>query len=146
VLLAFFTDIHANRQAFWRMPRLCTRPRPPSGLFASATTSDTAADPEWTVETVMGLVDRGALGRARQPRQRGRRPDGIDECRSPGRDRVDTWQAERDPAAFSGGVATRAAGGGSALRSFRSKPPPSMALCAGCRRCGAQHRGNGTRT
>jgi diadenosine tetraphosphatase ApaH/serine/threonine PP2A family protein phosphatase len=60
VLLAVFADIHANRQAF----SACLD-------FARAHGADRficlgdyvgyGADPEWTVETVMDLVDRGAL-------------------------------------------------------------------------------------
>ncbi len=60
MLLAVFADIHANRQAF----SACLD-------FARAHGADRficlgdyvgyGADPEWTVETVMDLVDRGAL-------------------------------------------------------------------------------------
>jgi diadenosine tetraphosphatase ApaH/serine/threonine PP2A family protein phosphatase len=60
VLLALFSDIHANRQAF----SACLD-------FAKAQGADRiiclgdyvgyGADPEWAVETVMDLVDKGAL-------------------------------------------------------------------------------------
>jgi diadenosine tetraphosphatase ApaH/serine/threonine PP2A family protein phosphatase len=60
VLLALFSDIHANRQAF----SACLD-------FAKAHGADRiiclgdyvgyGADPEWAVETVMDLVDKGAL-------------------------------------------------------------------------------------
>jgi diadenosine tetraphosphatase ApaH/serine/threonine PP2A family protein phosphatase len=60
VLLALFSDIHANRQAF----SACLD-------FAKAHGADRiiclgdyvgyGADPEWAVETVMDLIDKGAL-------------------------------------------------------------------------------------
>ena len=60
MLLAVFADIHANRQAF----SACLD-------FAWAHSAERiiclgdyvgyGADPEWTVETVMGLVEKGAL-------------------------------------------------------------------------------------
>ena len=60
-MLAIFADIHANRQAFCRLPRRRAGARRASGSSASATIVGYGADPEWTVETVMDLVDDGAM-------------------------------------------------------------------------------------
>src|SRR6202163_5149825 len=60
VLLAIFADIHANRQAF----SACLDFARAHGAERMVCLGDYVgygADPEWTVETVMGLVDEGAL-------------------------------------------------------------------------------------
>jgi diadenosine tetraphosphatase ApaH/serine/threonine PP2A family protein phosphatase len=60
VLLAVFADIHANRQAF----AACldaARARGAERMILLGDYVGYGADPEWTVETVMGLVDRGAI-------------------------------------------------------------------------------------
>jgi diadenosine tetraphosphatase ApaH/serine/threonine PP2A family protein phosphatase len=60
VRLAFFADIHANRQAF----TACLDAARTSGAERFVCLGDYVgygADPEWTVETVMGLVEQGAL-------------------------------------------------------------------------------------
>jgi diadenosine tetraphosphatase ApaH/serine/threonine PP2A family protein phosphatase len=60
VLLAIFTDIHANRQAF----AACLDAARAHGAEQVIFLGDYVgygADPEWTVETVMDLVDRGAI-------------------------------------------------------------------------------------
>jgi diadenosine tetraphosphatase ApaH/serine/threonine PP2A family protein phosphatase len=60
VLLAIFTDIHANRQAF----SACldaARARGAQRMICLGDYVGYGADPEWTVETVMGLVDGGAI-------------------------------------------------------------------------------------
>jgi diadenosine tetraphosphatase ApaH/serine/threonine PP2A family protein phosphatase len=60
VLLAIFADIHANRQAF----AACldaARARGAERMILLGDYVGYGADPEWTVETVMGLVDGGAL-------------------------------------------------------------------------------------
>ncbi len=69
------------------------------------------ADPEWTVETVMGLVENGALAVRGNHDNAVGTPVRIHECRGPGRDRVDPRQAQRGAAAFPGGIAVDAAGG-----------------------------------
>jgi diadenosine tetraphosphatase ApaH/serine/threonine PP2A family protein phosphatase len=60
VLLAVFADIHANRQAF----AAClddARSRGAEQIICLGDYVGYGADPEWTVETVMGLVENGAL-------------------------------------------------------------------------------------
>jgi len=60
VLLAFFADIHANRQAF----SACLTSARALGAERIICLGDYVgygADPEWTVETVMGLVESGAV-------------------------------------------------------------------------------------
>jgi diadenosine tetraphosphatase ApaH/serine/threonine PP2A family protein phosphatase len=60
VLLAVFADIHANRQAF----SACldyARARGAERMICLGDYVGYGADPEWTVETVMGLVENGAL-------------------------------------------------------------------------------------
>src|SRR4051812_50216522 len=60
VLLAIFADIHANRQAF----EACLGAAQARGAERMIFLGDYVgygADPEWTLETVMGLVDRGAV-------------------------------------------------------------------------------------
>jgi diadenosine tetraphosphatase ApaH/serine/threonine PP2A family protein phosphatase len=60
VLLALFADIHANRQAF----RACldqARARGAERMIFLGDCVGYGADPEWTVETVMGLVEGGAV-------------------------------------------------------------------------------------
>jgi diadenosine tetraphosphatase ApaH/serine/threonine PP2A family protein phosphatase len=60
VLLAVFTDIHANRQAF----AACLDVARARGVDQMVLLGDYVgygADPEWTVDTVMDLVERGAL-------------------------------------------------------------------------------------
>ena len=58
--LAFFADIHANRQAF----AACLDAARANGAERFICLGDYVgygADPEWTVETVTGLVEQGAL-------------------------------------------------------------------------------------
>ena len=58
--LAFFADIHANRQAF----AACldaARADDAERFICLGDYVGYGADPEWTVETVMGLVEQGAL-------------------------------------------------------------------------------------
>jgi diadenosine tetraphosphatase ApaH/serine/threonine PP2A family protein phosphatase len=60
VLLAIFADIHANRQAF----SACLEVARARGAERTIFLGDYVgygADPEWTVATVMGMVDRGAV-------------------------------------------------------------------------------------
>jgi diadenosine tetraphosphatase ApaH/serine/threonine PP2A family protein phosphatase len=60
VRLAFFADIHANRPAF----AACLDAAKARGAQRFVFLGDYVgygADPEWTVETVMGLVEQGAL-------------------------------------------------------------------------------------
>ena len=60
MLLAVFADIHANRQAF----AACldaARARGAQRIILLGDYVGYGADPEWTVETVMGLVERGAI-------------------------------------------------------------------------------------
>jgi diadenosine tetraphosphatase ApaH/serine/threonine PP2A family protein phosphatase len=60
VLIAFFADIHANRQAF----SSCLVQARDHGAERIVLLGDYVgygADPEWTVKTVMDLVDKGAM-------------------------------------------------------------------------------------
>jgi diadenosine tetraphosphatase ApaH/serine/threonine PP2A family protein phosphatase len=60
VRLAVFADIHANRQAF----SVCldyARARGAERIICLGDYVGYGADPEWTVDVVMGLVDRGAV-------------------------------------------------------------------------------------
>jgi diadenosine tetraphosphatase ApaH/serine/threonine PP2A family protein phosphatase len=60
VLLAFFTDIHANRQAF----SACLEQARARGVERYICLGDIVgygADPEWAVDTVMDLVANGGL-------------------------------------------------------------------------------------
>jgi diadenosine tetraphosphatase ApaH/serine/threonine PP2A family protein phosphatase len=60
VLLAVFTDIHANRQAFAACLDFARARRAERMIFLGDYVGY-GADPEWAVDTVMELVDRGAL-------------------------------------------------------------------------------------
>ena len=60
MLIAFFSDIHANRQAF----EAClaqARERGAERIVLFGDYVGYGADPEWTVTTVMDLVDKGAM-------------------------------------------------------------------------------------
>jgi diadenosine tetraphosphatase ApaH/serine/threonine PP2A family protein phosphatase len=60
VLLAIFADIHANRQAFSACLGFA-RARGAERMILLGDYVGYGADPEWTIETVMGLVDDGAV-------------------------------------------------------------------------------------
>jgi diadenosine tetraphosphatase ApaH/serine/threonine PP2A family protein phosphatase len=60
VLLAVFSDIHANRQAFGACLELA-RARGAERIVCLGDYVGYGGDPEWTVETVMDLVERGAV-------------------------------------------------------------------------------------
>src|SRR6202171_3213338 len=60
VLLALFADIHANQQAFSACLE-AARARGAERMICLGDVVGYGADPEWTVETVMDLVDRGAM-------------------------------------------------------------------------------------
>src|SRR6266550_6295381 len=60
VLLAVFADIHANRQAFSACLDFA-RGRGAERMICLGDYVGYGADPEWTVETVMDLVDSGAM-------------------------------------------------------------------------------------
>jgi len=60
VLLAVFADIHANRQAFSACLDFA-RGRGAERMICLGDYVGYGADPEWTIETVMGLVDSGAM-------------------------------------------------------------------------------------
>lgn len=60
MLLAVFADIHANRQAFAACLEFA-RAHGAERIICLGDYVGYGADPEWTVETVMGLVDKGAL-------------------------------------------------------------------------------------
>ena len=58
--LALFADIHANRQAFAACLDLA-RARGAEQMICLGDYVGYGGDPEWTVDTVMGLVDDGAM-------------------------------------------------------------------------------------
>jgi diadenosine tetraphosphatase ApaH/serine/threonine PP2A family protein phosphatase len=60
VLLAIFADIHANRQAFGACLDFA-RARGAERMILLGDYVGYGADPEWTVETVMGLSEGGAI-------------------------------------------------------------------------------------
>ncbi len=60
MLLAVFADIHANRQAFSACLDFA-RAHGAERFICLGDYVGYGADPEWTVETVMDLVDKGAL-------------------------------------------------------------------------------------
>lgn len=60
MLLAIFTDIHANRQAFSACLEVA-RARGAQRFICLGDYVGYGADPEWTVETMMGLVNSGAM-------------------------------------------------------------------------------------
>ena len=60
MLLAFFADIHANRPAFAACLQ-AARARGAERIVLIGDYVGYGADPEWTVDTVMGLVAQGAL-------------------------------------------------------------------------------------
>jgi predicted phosphodiesterase len=60
VLLALFADIHANRQAFSACLDFA-RAQGAERFICLGDYVGYGADPEWTVETVMNLVEKGAL-------------------------------------------------------------------------------------
>jgi diadenosine tetraphosphatase ApaH/serine/threonine PP2A family protein phosphatase len=60
VLLAIFADIHANRQAFSTCLDVA-RARGAERIILLGDYVGYGADPEWTVETVMALVNDGAM-------------------------------------------------------------------------------------
>jgi diadenosine tetraphosphatase ApaH/serine/threonine PP2A family protein phosphatase len=60
VLLAIFADIHANRQAFEACLE-AARARGAERMILLGDYVGYGADPEWTLETVMGMVDGGAM-------------------------------------------------------------------------------------
>jgi len=60
VLLAVFADIHANRQAFSACLDFA-RAHSAERIICLGDYVGYGADPEWTVEAVMGFVEKGAL-------------------------------------------------------------------------------------
>jgi diadenosine tetraphosphatase ApaH/serine/threonine PP2A family protein phosphatase len=60
VLLGVFTDIHANRQAFTACLE-AARSRGVERMICLGDLVGYGADPEWTVETMMNLVEDGAV-------------------------------------------------------------------------------------
>lgn len=60
MLLAIFSDIHANRQAFAACLE-AARSRGAERLILLGDFVGYGGDPEWTLDTVMGLVEQGAI-------------------------------------------------------------------------------------
>ena len=139
--LAVFADIHANRQAFSACLE-AARARGAERIVCLGDIVGYGADPEWAVDTVIDLVERGRDRRARQPRQRHRYPFREHERRSASRHRMDPRPAERPATAVPRRVAADAAGGRPPLRAFRGQSPRALALRAKHGGCRAQPRGD----
>ena len=60
MLLAIFADMHANRQAFAACLE-AARTRGAERLILLGDFVGYGGDPEWTVDTVMSLVEQGAV-------------------------------------------------------------------------------------
>ena len=88
MLLALFADIHANRQAFAACLE-AARARGAERLVLLGDFVGYGGDPEWAVDTVMELVEQGAIA------VRGNHDQAVGvaqrkhECRGAGRDRLD---------------------------------------------------------
>ena len=128
--LAVFADIHANRQAF----SACLDAARARGVERMVCLGDYVgygADPEWTVDTVMGLVADGAIAVLGNHDNAVQTASEDHERRGPGRDRMDARPAQRAAAALPRRAAADAAGRGSPLCPFRSlQPARSGAMCA----------------
>ena len=99
MLIAFFADIHANRQAF----DACLVQARGLGAARIVLLGDYVgygADPEWTVTTVMDLVDNGAMA-VRGNHDTAVGITGEDLNGSPGRHRVDARRARAFERSFS---------------------------------------------
>ncbi len=66
VLLALFSDVHANRQAFSAC-LAAARARGAEKLILLGDYVGYGADPEWAIDEVTGLVEGGADRDSRQP-------------------------------------------------------------------------------
>ena len=142
MLLAVFADIHANRQAFGACLDFA-RARGAERMICLGDYVGYGADPEWTVETVMGLVDDGAMAVRGNHDNAVGTPDGTMNAEAQA---AIEWTRGRLSAAqrrFLAELPLDAAGGGSPLRSFRSQQSREMALCPEHVGCRAQHRGDG---
>ena len=106
--LAIFADIHANRQAFSACLDFA-RARGAERIVCLGDIVGYGADPEWAVDTVMDLVDDGAIAVIGNHDHAISTPSESMNAVATGRDRVDARQAQRAAAAFSGGVAADAA-------------------------------------
>ena len=139
MLLAVFSDIHANRQAFDACLK-AARARGAERFILLGDFVGYGADPEWVVDTVMELVAQGAIAIRGNHDQAVGTPSRDHECRGAGRDRMDPRPARR---ARSGGSSPscrwRVRGRGSPLRPFRSLQPAALALCPVDGGCRAQH-------
>ena len=88
MLLAIFADIHANRQAFAACLE-AARSRGAERLILLGDFVGYGGDPEWTVDTVMGLVEQGAIAvRGNHDNAIGT-PERKHERGGAGRDRLD---------------------------------------------------------
>ena len=112
-----------------------------SGSSASATIVGYGADPEWAIDTVMGLVDDGAIAVHGNHDTPIGTPSETMNAEAQAAIEWTRGRLERGAAALSGRTAADAARRRSALRSFRSLASRAMALCARHARCRAQHRG-----
>ena len=141
MLLAVFADIHANRQAFSACLDVA-RARGAERIVCLGDIVGYGADPEWAVDTVMGLVEDGAIAVVGNHDNAVNTPSETMNAEAQAAIEWTRGRLERRAAAFSGGVAADAAGGRSPVRAFRSLAARALALCPidGGRR--AQHDGD----
>ena len=92
--LAIFADIHANRQAFSACLDFA-RARGAERIVCLGDIVGYGADPEWAVDTVMGLVDDGAIAVIGNHDHAISTPSESMNAVAAGRDRVDARQAQR---------------------------------------------------
>ena len=139
--LAVFADIHANRQAFSACLE-AARARGAERIVCLGDIVGYGADPEWAVDTVIDLVERGAIA------VRGNHDNAIgipSENMNAVAQAAIEWTRGRlsgAAAAVPRRVAADAAGGRSPLRAFRGKSPRALALRAEHVGCRAQPRGD----
>ena len=125
--LAVFADIHANRQAFSACLE-AARSRGAERIICLGDIVGYGADPEWTVETVMALVDDGAMA------VRGNHDNAIgtpSENMNAAAQAAIEWTRGRLSAPqrrFLAELPLTLAGRRSPLRAFRSLSPGTMAL------------------
>ena len=107
MLIALFADIHANRQAF----SACLAQAREQGAQRIVLLGDYVgygADPEWTVTTVMDLVDQGAVAVLGNHDSAIGQSARTDEPGSQDRHRMDARRTGRRAAAISRRLAAHA--------------------------------------
>ena len=127
--LAIFADIHANRQAFSACLDFA-RVRGAERIICLGDVVGYGADPEWAVDTVMGLVDDGAIAVMGNHDHAISTPSESMNAVAPAAIEWTRGRLSAAAAAISGRVAADTAGRRSPLRAFRSLSSGAMVLCA----------------